>query len=111
MTNSPEYIPGLAGVPAARTSVCYLDGEIGKLQYRGYPIEALSEHCTFEEVSYLLLYGALPTRDELKGFEDALKNERAVDAPLFALLGRFRPTVIRWTRSWRRWTRRGTTSL
>ncbi|NLE49304.1 MAG: citrate synthase [Sandaracinaceae bacterium] len=86
MTNSPEYIPGLAGVPAARTSVCYLDGEIGKLQYRGYPIEALSEHCTFEEVSYLLLYGALPTRDELKGFEDALKNERAVDAPLFALL-------------------------
>lgn len=86
MTNSPEYIPGLAGVPAARTSVCYLDGDIGKLQYRGYPIEALSEHCTFEEVSYLLLNGALPNRSELNAFEAALRAEREVDAPLFALL-------------------------
>ncbi|NLY94321.1 MAG: citrate synthase [Myxococcales bacterium] len=75
MTDYP-YVPGLAGVPAARTSVCYLDGNIGKLQYRGYPIEVLAEHCTFEEVTYLLLFGKLPTRNELAAFDAELKSER-----------------------------------
>ena len=76
MSKEYEYVPGLAGVPAARTSVCYLDGTIGKLQYRGYPIEVLAERCTFEEVSYLLLFGRLPTRAELAAFDEELKSER-----------------------------------
>ena len=42
-----ELIPGLAGVPIAKSSVCYLDGSVGKLQYRGYPIEVLAEHFTY----------------------------------------------------------------
>jgi len=43
MAEVPEYIPGLAGIPAARSSICLIDGSVGKLQYRGYPIEVLSE--------------------------------------------------------------------
>src|SRR5512141_3058789 len=76
MANAPEYSPGLAGVPAARTSVCYLDGTVGKLQYRGYPIEVLALNCTFEEVAYLLLYGKLPTREELAAFDSELRAAR-----------------------------------
>jgi citrate synthase len=72
----PEYVPGLAGVPAARSSVCYLDGAVGKLQYRGYPIEVLAGNCTFEEVAYLLLFGRLPTPAELESFDAELKAER-----------------------------------
>jgi citrate synthase len=42
-SSSSEFVPGLAGVPAAKSSVCYLDGRVGKLQYRGYPVESLAE--------------------------------------------------------------------
>ena len=73
-----EFSPGLANVPAAKSSVCYLDGRVGKLQYRGYPIEALSEHCTYEEVTSLLLFGKLPTREELAAFTEELASQRAV---------------------------------
>jgi citrate synthase len=76
MSTDYEYVPGLAGVPAARTSVCYLDGNIGKLQYRGYPVEVLAERCTFEEVTYLLLFGKLPNAAELATFDAELKAER-----------------------------------
>ncbi|MEY4510673.1 MAG: hypothetical protein RLZZ450_2795, partial [Pseudomonadota bacterium] len=40
------YVPGLAGVPAARSSVCFVDGERGRLQYRGYPVEILADRCS-----------------------------------------------------------------
>jgi citrate synthase len=73
-----DFSPGLAGVPAAKSSVCYLDGRVGKLQYRGYSIEVLAEHCTFEEVTYLLLFAHLPTRTELAAFIDELAGHRAV---------------------------------
>ncbi|MCS6856038.1 MAG: citrate (Si)-synthase, partial [Elioraea sp.] len=71
-----EYVPGLEKVPAARSSVCYLDGNVGKLQYRGYPIEQLAEHCTYEETAYLLLFGELPRRSELDAFRAELASER-----------------------------------
>ena len=76
--STPEYVPGLAGVPAALTKVCYLDGTIGKLQYRGYPIEMLSESCSFEEVAFLLLFGELPTAAELASFKDELVQKRTL---------------------------------
>src|SRR5690349_4063352 len=73
-----EFVPGLAGVAAAKSSVCYLDGRVGKLQYRGYPIEVLSENCTFEEVVYLLLFARLPARAELDAFREELAAGRTV---------------------------------
>src|SRR5271166_4922908 len=53
------YDPGYANVAACRSSVTYLDGEQGILQYRGYPIEQLAEHSTYLEVAYLLIHGEL----------------------------------------------------
>ncbi len=78
MSEKPDYVPGLAGIPAARSSVCLLDGAAGKLQYRGYPAEQLAEHCTFEEVTYLLLFGELPTRAQLNAFSAELARERSL---------------------------------
>ncbi len=86
MSQTPEYIPGLAGVPAARTSICLIDGSKGKLQYRGYPIEVLSERGTFEEVAYLLLFGKLPTNDQLEGFRNELIAERGLKFRIIDLL-------------------------
>ena len=68
MSESSEYSPGLAGVPAARSKVGYIDGSVGKLQYRGYPIEVLAERCTYEEVAFLLVNGHMPTVAELATF-------------------------------------------
>ena len=86
MAEVPEYIPGLAGVPAARTSICLIDGSVGKLQYRGYPIEVLSERCTFEEVTYLLVFGKLPSTSELERFRNQLIAERGLKFRIIDLL-------------------------
>jgi citrate synthase len=86
MVDESQYVPGLAGVPAARSSVCYLDGNVGKLQYRGYPIEVLAERCTFEEVAYLLLFKRLPTRAELDAFGSELAGKRRLKFRIVDLL-------------------------
>lgn len=83
------YVPGLAGVPAARSSVCFIDGERGHLQYRGYPVEILADRCTFEEVAYLLLFGDLPTEQELSGFKAALAAERRLKFRIVDMLKLF----------------------
>src|SRR5215216_1415720 len=59
------YDPGFVNTASCRSSITYIDGDVGILEYRGYPIEQLAEHSSFLEVSYLLLYGELPTRDQL----------------------------------------------
>ena len=82
----PEYIPGLAGVPAARTSISLIDGIEGKLQYRGYPIEVLAERGTYEEVAYLLVSGKLPTVRQLDEFRDQLIAERGLKFRIIDLL-------------------------
>ena len=73
-----EYSPGLAGVPATKSAISNLDGEVGMLAYRGYPIEELAQHSSFEETCWLLLNGELPTQDELMLFEQQLRNSRIV---------------------------------
>ena len=88
MSDDPthDYVPGLAGVPAARSSVCYLDGARGKLQYRGYPVEQLAQHCTYEEVVYLLFFGELPRHAELETFRAELEIARAPKFPVVDVL-------------------------
>ncbi|MDG4812064.1 citrate synthase [Hydrogenovibrio sp. 3SP14C1] len=73
-----EYIPGLAGVPATESEVSYIDGNKGILTYRGYDIMELAEYSSFEETTLLLLFGNLPTADELADFENKLRNARRV---------------------------------
>ncbi len=73
-----EYLPGLAGVPATKSNISDIDGEKGVLSYRGYPLEQLAKHSSFEETSLLLLDGRLPTASELDVFDMQLKANRRV---------------------------------
>jgi citrate synthase len=59
------YDPAFTNTASVRSSVCYIDGEAGVLEYRGYPIEELCERSSYLEVAYLLIYGELPTQDQL----------------------------------------------
>lgn len=79
---------GLEGAITNETAIGYVDGEAGRLVYRGYDIEDLAEHSTFEETTYLLLYGDLPTRDQLEAFDRQLKQARAVPPEVLEVLTR-----------------------
>ena len=70
--------PGLDGVPATQSSICDIDGEQGLLTYRGYPMQDLAANSSFLETAYLLIWGELPTRDELTQFEHAVQMHRRV---------------------------------
>ena len=74
-----ELHKGLEGVLVAETELSSVDGDAGRLIYRGYEIEDLAEQASFEEVLYLLWYGELPDADELAEFTDAMAAERTVD--------------------------------
>ena len=60
------YDPAFMNTASCQSQVTFIDGERGVLEYRGYPIEVLAEHCTFLEVAYLLLFGELPNEADLK---------------------------------------------
>lgn len=77
---------GLKGVYFDRSRVCYIDGRMGELRYRGYSIHDLAEKSTFEETCYLLLYGELPTRAALEAFDAALKAERRLPFEILELI-------------------------
>ncbi len=70
---------GLEGVVANESAICYVFGEEGRLIYRGYDINDLADHSTFEETAYLLLYGDLPTKQQLKEFTAGLKASQRLD--------------------------------
>jgi len=71
-----EIKKGLEDVYVKETEITYIDGELGRLYYRGYSIYDLAEFSNFEETSYLILYGKLPNREELDWFQSKLKEER-----------------------------------
>lgn len=74
---------GLRGVTVADTKISYIDGANGILIYRGYRIEELAEHSSFEETAYLLLYDELPNREKLDAFIERWKHEQRL--PEFVL--------------------------
>src|SRR5690606_9875625 len=80
------YIPGLAGVPAAESRICDIDGQRGILFYRGYPIEELAEKSTYEETAYMLLFGQLPTREQLDAFTHDLVHHRRLKYKIIDLM-------------------------
>jgi citrate synthase len=65
--------PGFANTAACASAITYIDGEAGILRYRGYPIEQLAEKSSFLEVAYLLIYGQLPSGQELAEFTERIK--------------------------------------
>ena len=66
------YDPGFVNTASCRSSITYIDGDKGILEYRGYPIEQLAEKSSYLEVAYLLIHGELPTKQEFEGWEHQL---------------------------------------
>lgn len=77
---------GLAGVVAGQSAIATVGKEGVGLNYRGYSIEDLAGQASFEEVAYLLLYGQLPTEQQLKAYQQTLISLRELPAPLCQLL-------------------------
>ncbi|ABG50860.1 citrate synthase [Trichodesmium erythraeum IMS101] len=73
-----EFKPGLEGVPATQSSVSYVDGQKGILEYRGINIEELAKKSSFLEAAYLLIWGNLPTQEELQSFEQEICLNRRI---------------------------------
>jgi len=81
------HVPkGLEGVVATTSSICYIDGERGVLAYRGIDIHDLADHSTFEETCYLLWFGRLPRRAELRDLHERLAEERKLDHSIINML-------------------------
>ena len=71
-----ELRPGLEGVPATQSAICDIDGDVGLLTYRGYPIKDLAYNSSFLETVYLLIWGELPSVDQLGAFELEVQMHR-----------------------------------
>ncbi len=71
-----EFKPGLEGIPAKQSSISFVDGRQGILEYRGIRVEELAKHSSFLEVAYLLIWNGLPTKDELAAFEHEIRYHR-----------------------------------
>ncbi len=69
-----EVVPGLEGIPAANSAISFIDGHAGVLEYRGIPIEELTEKSTFLEVAYMLIFEDLPTMEEFRRFRDHITH-------------------------------------
>jgi citrate synthase len=83
LTHAPK---GLEGVVATTSGICYIDGEQGVLAYRGIDIHDLAVNSNFEETCYLLWFGRLPKRQELRELRDRMAEERKLDASIISLL-------------------------
>jgi len=77
---------GLEGVVATTSKICYIDGDSGVLAYRGIDIHELADNSNFEETCYLLWFGKLPSRHELRELRDRLAHERKLDPAIVTLL-------------------------
>ncbi|MGW5360401.1 citrate synthase [Actinopolymorpha pittospori] len=74
--------PGYVNTGACTSAITYIDGDAGVLRYRGYPIAELAEKSNFLEVSYLLIYGALPTQEQYDDFADKVRRHTLLDEDL-----------------------------
>ena len=73
-TGLVTYDPGFANTASCQSAITYIDGDAGILRYRGYSIDELAAGSTFVEVSYLLIYGELPTAEQLAQFTDKIRR-------------------------------------
>lgn len=82
----PEYRPGLADVPVAESAISFIDGKRARLEYRGIAVETLAKESSFEETSWLLLKGELPTQKQLATFDSQLRVHRRLKYKIIDLL-------------------------
>ncbi|MGA4669794.1 citrate synthase [Propionibacteriaceae bacterium Y1923] len=85
-----SYDPGLVNTASCRSAITYIDGDAGILEYRGYPIEQLAANATHLEVAYLLLYGELPTPEQLTAWENRVNNHRFVHENVRSIIQSYR---------------------
>lgn len=83
------FDPGYKNTGSCQSSITFLDGEEGVLRYRGYPIEELCEKALFIEVAFLLIFGSLPSKEELDTFNRAISEESIVDEDVKTILKSF----------------------
>lgn len=81
-----EIRPGLEDVPIAESAISFIDGQRAKLMYRGIPVEVLARESSFEETTWLLLKGDLPTQKQLADFDDQLRHHRRIKYKLKDLI-------------------------
>lgn len=81
-----ELRPGLADVPVAESAISFIDGKRARLEYRGIAVETLARESSFEETSYLLLKGDLPSQKELADFDHSLRTHRRIKFKLKDLI-------------------------
>ncbi|MDX1404505.1 MAG: citrate/2-methylcitrate synthase, partial [Woeseiaceae bacterium] len=84
------YDPGFLATGSCDSEITYIDGEKGVLMYRGYPVEQLAEKSNFIEVAYLLLYGDLPTADELDSFNTSIRRHTMLNEGMLRFFNGFR---------------------
>jgi len=84
------YDPGYTNTASATSRICYIDGPKGVLEYRGIPIEQLAEKSTFLEVAHLLLYGNLPSKQQLDYFQGRVMRHTYVHEDLKVMMKSFR---------------------
>ena len=92
-TGGPRIDKGLDDIFVKETRICSVDGTTGRLLYAGYDIRDLADHSTFEETTYLLWHGRLPSREQLTPFSAELAAHREVPAELVALLKKLPKTM------------------
>ena len=85
--------PGFKNTGSCESAITFLDGEKGVLRYRGYSIEELAEKAEFLEVAYLLIFGELPTAEELTKFHNDIKEQAHVDEDVKKILDGFPKTA------------------
>ncbi|MCP2029226.1 citrate synthase [Flavobacterium sp. HSC-32F16] len=85
--------PGYKNSGSCKSEITFLDGELGILRYRGYSIEDLAEKANFLEVSYLLIFGELPTTQELEQFENGIKKHTLVNEEMKNIIDGFPKTA------------------
>jgi len=84
------YDPGYASTGSCESSITYIDGKEGVLMYRGYPVEQLAKHSNFIEVAYLLLYGDLPTAEQLAEFNTSIIRHTMLNEGMLRFFNGFR---------------------
>ncbi len=84
------YDPGFVSTGSCESDITFIDGEKGILMYRGYPVEQLAAHSNFLEVSYLLLHGDLPTREELEQFDSKIRRHTMLNEGMLNFFKGFR---------------------
>jgi citrate synthase len=88
-TGYVTYDPGFVNTALCQSAITFVDGDAGILRYRGYPIEQLAESSSFLETSYLLIYGELPTPDQLAAFVDLVKRHTMLHEEMRRFFGSF----------------------